>query len=238
MKKLITITLLIVSLLMGGFAADAKTARKRSKSGATKTAITKTPEEIEKEKAFTSPDLDFFNLHGTVKSVTIKVTARGYWPTSQYGYKAGTYDFDTKGNWVNYQQNDVTRLKRNNEGQIIAVILKNKQDDSLEAYDYRWKNNVILDYKSYNTNYSEYGNEPTDSGSFEYSHGVLIREKGLCMYYFNYFVDYKTTFSHFVYDAYGNWISCKVHCAVPEPYSDRGKIVKSSGTIKRTIEYY
>lgn len=235
MKKFATVLILVAAILVGGMTMDAKTAKKKSKARTTKPKVTKTPEEIEKEKAFTSPDLDFFNLHGPVKSVSIKAT-KMIDPVSQYGYKDGTYTFDAKGNWLNYKKHYVTELKRNNAGQIIAVIMEDDEYDYLSACDYTWEDNEITDYEFYNTNYSDYGDEPLYSGTYEYSNGVLTNEEG--WYTARETVPYEITFSNFVFDNYGNWTSCVFHCTMPDPYTDQGGTLNSSGTIKRTIKYF
>lgn len=202
-------------------------------------------EENAKRLSFTSPDLDFFTLHGPVKSVTVSNRSKGDFSASYYllGYspdweKPATYTFDENGEWTNYPRYRIRSIKRNGKGQIISLhepVDLDEVDPTVRRYTWDGHQLAKVSY-----DWSRY--EGWEGASFKYSNGVVTEEKGI---YSNTAdeVNYKITFSDFQTDDYGNWISCSWTRSDTYPdYDDydSGKMRtdRSSGTIIREISYY
>ena len=188
-------------------------------------------EENEKRNSFTSPDLDFFNLHGPVKEMTVSMSSS----KDEYGYETspygsfwlwnGKYLFNEEGEWINYKTFDVLNIKRNSEGYIVDLFFPPLYDDG-SKYDksnYTWKSNLLSKVS-----------DPWDWANFSYSDGVPST--------FNYTICpgeghgyWNINFTDYQYDDLGNWISCSWAGKYHDDYGDTGK---AKGNVKRELNYF
>lgn len=182
---------------------------------------------VEKRKAFTSPDLDFFGLHGPVKKMVVMYPGRNDWENLFGGWWLwrGSYKFDEDGSWVNVKEiGDLQKVKRDEENKITKFIVPPYYDDlDFDVISYSWDKNRL---KRVSDRFND--------GTFYYNDGLLSK--------FNYNVSpgegrgyWNLTFSDFEFDDNDNWISCKWKGSYHDDYGDKDS---SNGTIIRKIEYY
>lgn len=107
---------------------------------------------------FSSPDLDFFYLHGPEKELRISYTRVegglfGGW------FNPGVYKFDKNGRWTNPLDFSVDsfykvyKIERNDKGQIIKIILSENEeevDEGLLGERIEWGNSCLSE-RSYNS---------------------------------------------------------------------------------------
>lgn len=182
---------------------------------------------------FTSPDLDFFNIHGPVKELIISYT--GLDDENRYGgpidawSEPGLYKFDTRGKWTNP---NVYKVERNNKGQIVKLIFS---EEGLEDWHYcrefEWKGNQLFSFSQYALD-GEFHYLDNVISSIELFHGYTID-----------IIEDNIKFSGFVYDDKGNWISCKwnqkiSHLIDEDTLDPDEPPTYKSGTMIREITYY
>lgn len=184
---------------------------------------------IEKRNSFTSPDLDFFNLHGPVKSMKVSYTGKdnyGY-NLSPYGWFLlweGNYDFNEEGEWTNYKKFDFLKIVRNSNNQIINIYEPPLYDDGT-PYD-------ITKY-FWDGNHPNRCDGPFDEAKYSYENNVFSKvsftvSPGDGTGYWN------ISFTDYQFDDLGNWISCS-WSGNYHYYEERSS---SKGTVSRQIEYY
>ena len=200
---------------------------------------------LEKRKSFTSPDLDFFNLHGPVKSMTVSVSPKNSFSSIYlWGYMAGwdssqTYTFDEEGVWSNYNKFRIAKIKRNDQGQIISLHEALHPDD--EEVDptvrkYFWNGNKLSRARYDWSTYTGWEN-----AQFSYKNDLIVEEKGV---YSNTSDDvkYVISFKDFQTDGFGNWTNCSWTLSKTAPdyenNPERDKTTYSSGNLIRKITYY
>ena len=189
---------------------------------------------------FSSPDLDFFNLHGHVKQLTISYTGLEDGESLFDGwYNPGTYCFDQKGLWINpgvFEYKDgkwvnpgIYKLERNEKGQIIKFYFtKEGLEDWHFCENFSWMANTLDFFSLYST-----------AGTIGYSDN-LIANIELDHSYTQYPMEDKITFSNWKFDEQGNWISCEWSQTISYNTEDEDPIppVKNSGLIIRKIIYF
>lgn len=180
------------------------------------------------ENNFTSPDLDFFNLHGQVKEMMIK--------TNQFCFQDwgmdGKYKFDLSGRWINPTEvipNCI--LERDKEGRIIKILYPKNDTGYRKFIDYNWDGRQLKDF--FSTSHSD--------GSFFYTNNILSGEIYV-WYYTDEIEKYKVTASNFKFDKNGNWISCELNTEVSAFNYDGEEYVvvaqPADGKMTRQIIYY
>ena len=189
-----------------------------------------------KGDVFSSPDLDFFNVHGPVKELRISYTGVedglfGGW------CNPGVYKFDKNGRWTNPLEvsvgsfEKVYKVERNDKGQIVKFILsenKNEVDDWHFWETFEWKNNCLSEFSYY-----------PQEGHFHYLDGnISLIELGHA--YTQYSMEDIIRFSDFEFDEQGNWISCTWRETVTyDTDGDPGiPPTYNNGMMKREILYY
>lgn len=178
----------------------------------------------------TSPDLKFFNVHGPVQ--TLKITT--YRNDLDYfrGTRAGTYEFDSEGNWTNYGVFGITRVRKDANGCIQALVVVDEDYDMTTICNYYWENGVPVSY-----GYLPKGDFVQDKGTFEYDKdGVIVAEKG--EYERNFNVPYEIIYLNFKTDDRGNWIECDYRSTITDAYTGRYKSENKAGKIQREITYF
>ena len=188
-------------------------------------------EALGNRNSFTSPDLDFFNLHGPVKEMTVSISSS----KDEYGYETqpyggfwlgdGKYLFNEEGEWINYKASNILNIKRNSDGYIVDIFLPPLYDDG-SKYDksnYVWKSNLLSKVT-----------DPWDWGNFSFIDGVLSS--------FNYTICpgeghgyWDINFTDYQFDNLGNWISCTWTGKYHDDYGDTGK---AKGKVKRVLKYF
>lgn len=200
-------------------------------------------EQVEPKLVFKSPDLDFFNLHGKVKSMVISYVGfdgKKYPWLGVWGWK-GNYEFNEEGQWINPQDvsTNFKKIVRNEDNQICKIELQ--YDTMLGDYmeiSYNWNDNRPVSYKYY----SHEGYE----GSFNYqeeNNGDNIVLEGIKSnphnpYDMDYEISESTQLSEFEFDDKGNWINCKCIYRYNEYIGGNANSGNKSGTMTREIIYY
>lgn len=178
----------------------------------------------ERRKSFSSPDLDFFNLHGTVKSYTSNMGVGGDYLLS------GKIEFNKDGYWINYTSvkingSPIISLERNSQNQIIKLERVYTENDEGDILLYNWNGNQLSEVNGIITN-----------GHFSYNNNIISAFTYMdSQYYEGEIIDYMNNiqYSDFKYDEMGNWISCFwKYTSTSSSYPD------TNGIIKREIEYY
>lgn len=149
------------------------------------------------KNTFTSPDLDFFNLHGQVKELTLYYTGceeSGERSPFAGLFAPGSYKFNEAGEWTNPQ---VYRVERNDNGQIVKFITNEEPEDRINSESFTWEGKHLKEF-------SKYANEAI----FFYT-GDDITKAQINHYYTQFEMEDIITLSDFKYDNQGNWISCK-----------------------------
>ena len=185
---------------------------------------------------FSSPDLDFFNVHGPVKE--LKISYDGVENGLFGGWcNPGVYKFDKNGCWINPSEfsvgsfEKVYKVERNDKGQIVKFILsenKNEVDDWHFWETFEWENNYLSEFSHY-----------PEEGHFHYLDGkISLIELGHG--YTQYPMEDIIRFSDFEYDEQGNWVSCTWRETVTYDTDGDPAIppTYSSGKMKRKILYY
>lgn len=187
-------------------------------------------------RSFTSPDLEMFNLHGHVQSVTY--TSEMFFP-SFYGGLKSSINFDTEGRCTNIKdlfqksvgENGNVQVSRNEKNQIIELNLPNL--DYPFEYKFGWSDGHLIScensvWESYSDMKIFYENDVPESVSEK--GGVEGME-----------FESNATYSNFVYDEMGNWISCDYKFTTKSWDFDSPYDVETqhfNETIKRKITYY
>lgn len=114
MKRLLSVTMLITTLTIGGIAIEAKTPKKSAKSYTTKTQT-----KNKQLQSFSTPDLTLFEVHGPVKSIS------NYSPLGLYyifdSNDSNTYYFNQKGECRKRQQDEYFKgFKYDKNGRITG----------------------------------------------------------------------------------------------------------------------
>ena len=177
---------------------------------------------------FLTPDLAFNDLHGHVKKYTLSST--------QYdGYNSSPYLFDENGSWTNPptwsaedRQSFPDRTKkrmvvRNNDGYIVKIYESPECD--YESCTYSWKNDKVV-AKIWNEDEC-YLYTYNDNGDLIKNHEKCEKGEINDIYY---------TYSNYVYDDLGNWISRKVKSSWKDSYT--GETGGETYTERRQITYY
>lgn len=170
----------------------------KSETGAAESAI----EQVEEVAVvFTSPDLEFNELHGEVSKVE--------WIKSDELWHIVAFSYDDEGNMYPVQSNDIpaNSYYRNNEGQVI------QEDEYQEAsWFYAWKDGKV--YSQIIDSYKQqFENEPNATDYYRYFHysdnGLLDKitskvyngdDGGLVQ-------NYEKVFTNYKFDDMGNWVS-------------------------------
>lgn len=186
---------------------------------------------------FNSPDLDFFNLHGPVKSMTISYVGfdgKKYPWLGVWGWK-GEYYFDENGLWINPKEvlPNILKILRNDSNQINKIELPyNPLFGNNTIISYTWKGNfpesfVFYDYDGFN-------------GGFIYHERVIagIENFPHNPYETNYEITEKTILEDFKFDDIGNWVTCKCVYIYNEYINGNITEGSKSGTMTREINYY
>lgn len=214
MKKLISLTLLLTLPLIGCSSKE--------------------------NNDFSSPDLDFFNLQGHVKQVSLSYTGLEEGESLFDGWSnPGTYYFDQNGLWTNpgvYEFNDgkwvnpgIYKLDRNDKGQISKFYFtKEGLEDWHFCEDFNWSDNDLIFFSLYGT-----------EGTISYKNN-LVSTIQLEHAYSQYPMEDEIKFSNWKFDEQGNWISCEWTQTISYDAEDEDPIppVKNSGLIIREIIYF
>ena len=207
--------------------ADSIAAVEKADEAAEKARLDSIAKEEGKRRNFSSPDLDFFNLHGAVKEMTVRYPGQDDWNSSLGGWWLwkGTYKFSEDGTWTNFKSiSDLRKIKRDSKNRITKIIIPPYYDDlDFDVISYSWDGNRL---KSVSDRFND--------GTLHFKDGDIIS--------FNYSVSpgegkgyWIMQFNDFEYDDNGNWISCKWHGDYHDDYGDRAS---DDGKILRTITYY
>lgn len=184
---------------------------------------------------FTSPDLQLFNLHGKVKSVSY--SSKTFFPNFLGDFN-GPINFDTEGKCTNIKAvaktvlgNGSIQMVRNDKNQITKLANNNPYDDKQE-FKLGWKDGRLSSYKY---EYWEGGNDvkisynndlPKTTKGYGGGEGETDEITG--------------KYSNFVFDDMGNWISCdyKVTTKSWFDWPADATYQHANYTIKRKITYY
>lgn len=189
---------------------------------------------------FTSPDLQFFNLHGKIKSITSKHTV-GYFP---FKISWGKLYFNQNGECTNlnvaiakqYDKNPKNvELSYNKKGELIKSQIENWVNE------YKWDDKKIISYiEHYVSNERSYRYFDV---LYANSDVIEVKEFGQYSYGGNYLVEYK--YSDFKKDSYGNSIEFnweyeryKIEYKDYDSYIKLSRTDSSHGITTRLIEYY
>lgn len=184
---------------------------------------------VEKRLAFTSPDLDLFNLHGPVKEVAVSYTGLRDGEISLFEHPddSKVYRFTEAGEW----RHNFYQVKRNSNGYITKIYTdrdayNNPDENHWFVGEFRWKGNTLKGFGLY----------PVET-EFSYKDGKLSEiDTGWVQ---SMIMSDKIKFSDFKYDENGNWISCNWKEKVIIDANDSIPETKTySGTMRRRIEYY
>ena len=200
-------------------------------------------EQVEPKLVFTSPDLDFFNLKGPVRSMVISYVGfdgKKYPWLGVWGWR-GNYEFNEDGEWVNPEEvsTNFKKIVRDSENRITKIQLSyNTMIGDYAEISYNWKDNLPQSYKYYthegyegNFIIEDYENdgELVISGIQNLPHNP---------YDMDYEISEKTILSEFEFDDRGNWVNCKCVYKYNEYIGGNTNSGSKSGTMTRDINYY
>ncbi|MCH5233662.1 MAG: zinc ribbon domain-containing protein [Muribaculaceae bacterium] len=181
--------------------------------------------EEELKKSFTSPDLDFFNLHGKVKKYSCNVGVGGDYLLN------GVIQFNKNGYWDNYTSVNVNgipiiSISRNHLNQIIKIERQYTENDEGDIIEYEWNRNQL----------SKVNGVGIISGHFSYNNNVISSFIFNELEYYNgEIIDYSNDIQYynFKFDEKENWIYCTWK------FSSNSLLhPDKNGEIIRVIEYY
>lgn len=228
MKKVITICLLVVTLIVGGMTIDAKTTKKGSKTKTTSTS---------KRSSSKGNDLGLFNVQGKVKSITY---SEDNCLPSPFRSKKPIL-FSESGECSNLKElfkqtmgAEVVKVsfKRNTTGQISEIVgTINSFDDC--TINFTWEGDLLKEYVTFDGYSSE------DFSKLDYKDGRITYidfDGGMSPLWH----DSEYLFSDFIEDSFGNWIECtlKFNNTVGDMFEDETETTSKTIKLKRTITYY
>lgn len=231
MKKIFTLYLLSITLLIGGVPLEAKTTKKKSKARTVSTSKKSSPK---------GNDLGLFNVHGKVKS--IKYSENNCLP-SPFWSKLPIL-FSESGECNNLKElfkktmgSNVGKvsIKRNSQGQIIEIEGTSKETFDGFSINLTWDGDLLKEYVTFNGD-----DNSEDFSKLDYNEGRIsyIDFKGGMSPLWH---ESEYIFSDFKEDSYGNWIECTLIFNNTEgDMMDEDYTETTSQTIKlkRTITYY
>ena len=194
-------------------------------------------EQVLPKLKFTSPDLNFFNLHGPVKSMTVSYVGfdgKKYPWLGVWGWK-GLYEFNEDGEWLNPKEvsSNFVKITRNDKNQITNIQLPpNSITGGSSEITYNWSNNRPESFVYYT--YEGY------AGNFVYQDDLIsgIQNSPHNPYEMDYEITEKTILTDFQYDEMGNWISCKCLYRYNEYINGTPNSGSKPGIMNREILYY
>lgn len=172
---------------------------------------------------FTSPDLQFYELHGKVKTCV--------WTAESY-IKAGTLNFSIDGIVEPYKGYKFTR---NKSGQIIKIKYKRIYvDQDFLIFQYQWSDGKVC---AENFGAWEGGG---DTNYYYDDNGLLIREKGTS-YAEGWEFESTSTYGDYEFDEMGNWIKRKERVTIKSWWDtevENAEVEKRTYIETRKITYY
>lgn len=194
-------------------------------------------EQVLPKLEFKSPDLDFFNLHGPVKSMAISYIGgdgKKYPWLNVWGWK-GNYEFSEEGEWINPKEVSprFQKIERDTAQKIIKIQLGfNPRLGGFEEASYHWDNGrpvsfILIGPEGYR-------------GKFEYEEENIsgVENEPYNPYDIYYEIVENSVLSEYEYDSMGNWISCKWVYRYNENIDGNINKGSKSGTMSREITYY
>lgn len=188
-------------------------------------------EAMVKRKNFTSPDLSFFNVRGPVKEMTISFNGDiSKLPFVYFCPVNKKYVFNENGEWLNLKQiyPDSKGIKRNSNGEIKSILFPDEYNPGeVEVWSYTWDNGKPI--KSVSMALNEF---------YEYNEEGFLRAFKSKESFSEVTNNISVSFSNFICDEYGNWISCNWEGS--SFYDEGGDIRrdKKQGTLTRSFQYY